>query len=460
MSEYAGGEGLANDFARSVDDDVLDDGAAHGLSEEGLVVAVGIGGEPQDAVSLAVEVAAVVLAVLANGRPCLVLHVNVGGEQRVEVALAGVHLVGEPVQLVAVADEVVALCVLWHEVVLHDAADGAEAAHEVVLVAHGTLGVRVGHGRALLGVTGAVERAVGIDLGVRGVAGGVCVLRVAQVLAPGAGVGIAVEQECQAARGHVAVADDGGTLVCCGVEEALGGDAGAVAPERVVAVAAAENLTGVPEALHLHAAVSAEPSGDDGALAAGLDVAGVVAVGDTGGGAAVHHHTEDGAAVVAAALHVAFVAYVLQRHPSAAVAAAYDAAHHRRAGNLVASSCHEVLHHAAAVHHAEDAYLVGAGADEVVDDVVLSVEGSHVAVVVVADGRPRLARHVDVGSEHGIGVVLAPVDDGCKSRQVVGRANLIGAVLLVQGPGTAAPCQGADQCQHRCHSSFHNAIMF
>ena len=91
MAQNSSGKGRTLHFTRLVDDDVLDDGTADSLTEESLVVVAGVGGQVQDSVALAVEVALVVFSVLADGSVGLPVHVDVGSEDIVGDACATVH---------------------------------------------------------------------------------------------------------------------------------------------------------------------------------------------------------------------------------------------------------------------------------------------------------------------------------------------------------------------------------
>ena len=280
--------------------------------------------------------------------------------------------------------------------------------------------------------------------------------RLGKVLTPESGIGIVVESEGQFTGSEVAVTDDGCSLVGIEMEDALGGDATVVAPERVGAILSALHDARVPEASHLHAAVSAEPSGDDGTLATTTHVAHVVAIGDACGRSAVHHHADDGTHVVARAIDIALVSNVLKGYPSAAIRAANDATHLVGTTDLVARTRNEVLDHAPTVDDAEDAdTLLGRLILEVVDGVELSVEGAFVAVVAIAYRRPGHPIHVDVGREHGIGTILTTIHDSSKLDEVGGAGNLIDAVHLVECERTCAREPSYGHCQHRFEIQFH-----
>ena len=262
------------------------------------------------------------------------------------------------------------------------------------------------------------------------------VARLGKVLPPESRILVVVECVGQFAGLHSALFDDRCPLVGIEVEDTLGRDAGAVTPERVGPVLTALEDTRVPESPHLDGAMSAEPSGYDGALASTAHIAHVVAVGDARGRSAVHHDANEGTHIVAGTVDIALMAHIFECYPSAAVGAADDATHLVATPDFIARSGDEVFDDTASVDDTEDTdALVVALIAEVVDGVELPVEGAHKAVVTVADRCPCHIGHVDVGGEDGIGTVLATVDDGSEFDEVGGVGDLVDTIHLVDSIG-------------------------
>ena len=207
--------------------------------------------------------------------------------------------------------------------------------------------------------------------------------------------------------------------------DALGGNTSTVAPQRIITVTTILNNTCIPESTHLHTPVTAKPTCDDGALTTSTDVARIITVSHAGCGAAVHNYTEDGTAVIPCSINIAFMTHVFECHPSTAVTASNDTTYHTCTANLIIRTGHQILNDTTTVDHAKDTYLTFTLNLQVVNFVILTVESSHVAVIIVTYRCPCLSCHVDVFCEYGISSILSSIDNGGKLYELVGRTNLV-----------------------------------
>ena len=139
-----------------------------------------------------------------------------------------------------------------------------------------------------------------------------------QILTPYASILFAIQLESQLTRSEVAFFDDCCALSIIKIEDAFFSKGiGIVAIEVLtIIVATRQHVTNVPEALDLYAAVTTEPTGNDGTLATSFHIARVVAVDNASSRTTVPNNTNQGAAVVALSFYIALVTYVLEGYPA------------------------------------------------------------------------------------------------------------------------------------------------
>ena len=94
-----------------------------------------------------------------------------------------------------------------------------------------------------------------------------------------------------------------------------------------------------------------------------------------------------------------------------------------------------ILNRCAIVQHTEqtDILLLGQVDDHVAHEVLLPVEGSTESTARRTDGLVANATHVDVGSEHCAHGTIATGNNVREIFQILGIANLVDSVFLIQG---------------------------
>ena len=231
----------------------------------------------------------------------------------------GLCLVDIP--LVAVSKAIETFFVSCQEVLLPLVTYGTEAMSILVLVDRATLVIREGNISACLRSNAvALKGTISIDQSMVWQEGRHSILVVAlQVLAPNTSVLLAVQHEGQLARGEVATfdIDNLSTLCIVEVKDVLSGNFGIVTPQILtIVVATRQHVANVPEPLDLYAAVTTEPTSDNGTLATSLHIARVVAVDNASSRTTVPNNTNQGAAVVALSFYIALVTYILECYPA------------------------------------------------------------------------------------------------------------------------------------------------
>ena len=144
--------------------------------------------------SLTIKMALKVSAILSDRGPSDISHINIGSQLSVSSPLTMVYLIGIPVELIAIVNQVEAVSDLT-EIVLDLMTNLTEATHIVMTVDRTALMIRESNVRTILWCDAiTLQSTISINFGVSGIKGWACIdAAPLQILTPAASIFIAIQ---------------------------------------------------------------------------------------------------------------------------------------------------------------------------------------------------------------------------------------------------------------------------